>query len=70
MDKNLLIYYMKRAEDSTDDLAAALGIHPLTLRDKINGKTEFKKSEIEAVIRRYDLTPEEVFKVFFTEADK
>lgn len=70
MDKNLLIYYMNRAEDRTDDLAAALGIHPLTLRDKINCRTEFKQSEIEAIIRRYNLTPDEVFKVFFTEAEK
>lgn len=70
MNKNLLIYFIKQNGERIEDIATVLGIHPLTLRDKINGKTEFKQSEIEAIIKRYKLTPDEVFKVFFTEATK
>ena len=70
MNKNLLIYHIKQKGEKIEDLAAVLGIHPMTLREKINGKSEFRQSEIDVIARRYNLTPDEAFKVFFTEATK
>lgn len=51
--------------DTQSGLAQILGITKSTLSWKINGKAEFKQSEIKAIADRYDLTGEEIKSMFF-----
>lgn len=51
--------------DTQRELARMLGVTESTLSWKINGKAEFKQSEIKAIADRYDLTGEEVKSMFF-----
>lgn len=50
--------------DTQSELARALGVTESTLSWKINGKAEFKQSEIKAIAARYDLTAEEIKSMF------
>lgn len=65
MDINYLIYKIRSAGDKVETLAKALGIHPMTLRVKMQGKRAFKQNEIEAIATRYALTADEIDKIFF-----
>lgn len=65
MDKELLLYYLKKTGGSRKDLAAAIGISPRTLDNKLTGRTEFVGSEIKAIADFCRLTPAELFSVFF-----
>lgn len=48
------------------DLAKLLGISVQSVTNKINENgTEFKRSEIEIIIKTYDLTAEQVMLIFF-----
>ncbi len=51
--------------DTQSELARMLGITEATLSLKINGKAEFKQSEVKAIADRYDLTGEEIKSMFF-----
>lgn len=53
-------------EDSLETLAKHLGVTRQTLSQKIDGTTEFKRNEIEKIIVRYELTPEETREIFFS----
>jgi plasmid maintenance system antidote protein VapI len=53
-------------EDSIDSLAEHLNISRQTLSMKISGKSEFKRDEIDKIIARYNLTPEETHEIFFS----
>ena len=57
---------IKEFGDTQGDLAKVLGITESTLSWKINGKAEFKQSEIKAIADRYSLTGEEVKFMFFS----
>lgn len=71
MDVNFLIYKIRNAGETVDKLAEALGIHPMTLRDKMRGRrAQFKQSEIQAIADRYELTADEVSKIFFKPGEK
>lgn len=50
------------------DLADALGIALSALNARINGHTEFRRSEINAIRARYKLSQEETMDIFFNEA--
>ena len=50
--------------DTQATLAHVLGITESTLSWKLNGKAEFRQSEIKAITDRYTLTPEEVKALF------
>lgn len=52
--------------DTQSELARMLGITEATLSLKINGKAEFKQSEVKAIADRYDLTGEEIKSMFFS----
>lgn len=52
--------------DTQGDLAKVIGITESTLSWKMNGKAEFKQSEIKAIADRYSLTGEEVKFMFFS----
>lgn len=57
---------IKEFGDTQGDLAKALGVTEPTLSLKVNGKAEFKQSEIKAIADRYSLTGEEVKFMFFS----
>ena len=65
MIKTELKALMAKHEDRLEDLAAFLNISIMTLSAKVNGKTEFKRSEIESIALRYNLPAEDIQKVFF-----
>lgn len=51
--------------DTQGELARMLGVTESTLSWKINGRSEFRQSEIKAIADRYDLTGEEIKSMFF-----
>ena len=51
--------------DTQTELARMLGVTESTLSWKINGRAEFKQSEIKAIADRYGLTGEEIKSMFF-----
>lgn len=53
--------------DTAEKLAEAIGMHPITIHNKINGKTDWKLGEIKAIAKRYGLTREQISYVFFEE---
>lgn len=60
-----LIETIREFGDTQSKLARMLGMTESTLSWKINGKAEFKQSEIKAIADRYDLTGEEIKSMFF-----
>ena len=53
--------------DTQENLAEALGMNLGSINARINGKVEFRLTEIMAIKKRYNLTDEEVCQIFFTE---
>lgn len=51
--------------DTYETLAKGLNMSVQTLCNKTFGKTEFSRSEIEGMIKRYNLTASEVMEIFF-----
>ena len=56
---------IKEFGDTQEEVAKYLGITQSTLSWKINGKAEFKQSEIKSLAERYLLNPEEIAEIFF-----
>lgn len=66
MNSRLLRSIMVLHDDTNLSLAGYLGISERSVNDKINERgTEFKQSEISAIIKRYSLTEEQVLNIFF-----
>lgn len=65
MNKNAFKSVMVLHGDDQKTVADALGISPQTVSDKLNGVTDFKQSEIQALAERYKLTPAQVDEIFF-----
>lgn len=65
MDRNLLKYYVYNRGDTMNQLADYLGIHYNSLNLKLLGKRDFTQGEIQKIATRYNLTSEEVMKIFF-----
>lgn len=65
MNCNLLKFYMAENNDTMEALSKVLDIHYNTLSLKLSGKREFTQQEIKIISERYNLTAEEVVKVFF-----
>lgn len=57
---------MTRNEDTQEKLAAALGLKISGISARINGKVDFRASEIEKIRARYNLSNDELVKIFFT----
>lgn len=51
--------------DTTIALAEHLGVNRQNASIKINGKRDFKQSEIAKIIRRYNLTDQEIRAIFW-----
>ncbi len=57
---------MKRNEDTQEKLAEALGLQISGVSARINGHIDFRTSEIEKIRERYNLSDDELVKIFFT----
>lgn len=66
MKKNLLEARMKEFGDLGETLAQALNMTPTTFSRKKNGIADFTQSEIMQIKLRYNLTAEDVERIFFT----
>ena len=67
MDKNALRATIVAHGDTQKDLADYLGIGLPTLNGKINGKTDFKYSEMLGIKRKYGLTFHDIAAIFFSD---
>ena len=65
MNTNELKAVMKLNDDTQAELAKALGLQVSNINERINGKIEFRRSEINAIRERYNLSPEETIRIFF-----
>lgn len=54
-------------EDTVDTVAEFLGIKRNTLRAKLNGTSDFKRNEINKLIARWNLTPDETHEIFYSD---
>ena len=66
MNKCEMEVEMKRNNDTQKKLGEALDISVSGVNARINGKTDWKGSEIATVIDRYHLTPERTAEIFFS----
>lgn len=68
MNKDLLRSVMVLHGDTNKSLAAFLGISEQSVSNKINENgTEFKKGEIAKIKERYNLTCDQVDRIFFAD---
>ncbi len=67
MNRSKLRSKMALHDDTGGILARAIGISESRLSAKINetNGAEFTQKEIEAIKKRYDLSPEEIDEIFF-----
>lgn len=65
MDSKEFKVAMKRAEDTQEKLAAALGLQTSGVNARINGRIDFRASEICTIRKRYKLSEEDTAKIFF-----
>jgi hypothetical protein len=56
---------MAKNHDTQEKLAEALDLQVSGLNARINGKIEFRRSEINAIRHRYHLSPQETITIFF-----
>ena len=68
MNTNELKAAMKRHDDTQEKLAEALGLQVSGVSERVNGKVEFRRSEINTIRERYNLSPEETVRIFFTDS--
>lgn len=66
MQTRLLRAKMVEFGDDYSTLAEILGLSRQTCSVKVNGKQDFKQSEIDKIAKRYNLTAHEVVLIFFT----
>jgi transcriptional regulator with XRE-family HTH domain len=64
---NRLLAKMTEKGISKTDIASALGVDSATLYRKLNGDSEFKRSEIEILRNRLNLTVNEAEAIFFAD---
>ena len=65
MDMNMLRYHMGKHGDTQADLAQAIGLQQPALSARMNGHTDFRKDEMNAIRKRYDLSADEMQAIFF-----
>ena len=65
VNMNLLRYFMSEHGDLQADLAKALSLPQSALSARMNGKTDFRKSEMEVIRKRYSLSAEDLQAIFF-----
>lgn len=65
MNPNELKAVMKRNEDTQEKLADALCLAVSGVNNRINGRVEFRRSEINIIRQRYNLSAEDTVRIFF-----
>ena len=65
MDKAKMKAKMALNEDNQEKLAEALNLSVSGVNARINGKIDFRASEIRKIIRRYKLSEKETSEIFF-----
>lgn len=65
VNMNLLRYFMGEHGDKQSDLAKALDLPQSALSARMNGKTDFRKNEMEIIRKRYSLSAEDLQAIFF-----
>lgn len=59
-----LFIQMKRNGDTQKSIAKAIGISQQSISNKLAGKSEWTKSEIDNICKHYNKTYEELFKEY------
>ena len=67
MDAALLRYFMRKHGDKQSDLAEALELSEASLSSRMTGKVDFRRSEINVIRMRYNLTADDLCQIFFAE---
>lgn len=65
MQSKLFRSKMVLHDDTLLTVSECLGITRQTLAEKLQGTSEFKQTEIDRLITRWNLTPHEVVQIFF-----
>lgn len=52
-------------DDTQDKLASALGMTPAGLSGRINGKIDFSLPEIDRIVTHYNLSADDIKRIFF-----
>lgn len=68
MNTNELKAVMKRNDDTQEKLAKALCLNISGVNERINGRVEFRRSEINIIRQRYNLSAEDTMKIFFDDS--
>ena len=58
---------MAKHNDTQEKLAEFLGLQVSGVNARINGRVEFRRSEINAIRERYELSAEETIDIFFAD---
>lgn len=66
VDMNLLRCFMVRYGDKQYDLAKALNLPQSALSARMNGKTDFRQTEMDTIRKRYSLNADNMQTIFFT----
>ena len=56
---------MKRNQDTLEKLAEALGLQISGVCARVNGHVEFRANEVKKIKQRYNLSAEDVVRIFF-----
>ena len=65
LNKRMLKSIMVANGDTSKDMCEYLHISTASVSLKMNGHSPFSLKEISALVQRYDLTPEQVYAIFF-----
>ena len=65
MNMNLLRYHMGEHGDKQTTLAKGINMSQSALSERMNGNIDFRKNEMEAIRKRYDLNAEDMQAIFF-----
>lgn len=67
MNKELFRYFMALNKDDMKSIAKELGMHEITLYNKLNseGRNELDRYEIAIIANRWGLTVKDFFNIFF-----
>lgn len=65
MNQNELKAEMRRNGDTQEKLAEALDLSLSGVNNRVNGRVEFRRSEINIIRHRYHLSAEDTIRIFF-----
>lgn len=69
-NKDLLRSKVVLVGDDFKTLCKKIGMYSATFHSKLRGKTEFKQTEIQKIMQVYNLTADEIVKIFLSGEEK